>query len=63
MFKVNQDNAKNDTFPYTFKYHVSCTDGKISVRINYINYINYIKQTHYWPSGQIDPCFESRDPH
>ena len=30
----------------TFKYHVSCTDGKISVRINLLFYVVLIYSLH-----------------
>ena len=30
----------------TFKYHVSCTDGKISVRINVLFYLYFPPSSH-----------------
>ena len=41
-------NKKVDTAEiYTFKYHVSCTDGKISVRIIYFYYLIFHRRpTH-----------------
>ena len=33
-------------FIYIFKYHVSCTDGKISVRINLLFYLIFPSSSH-----------------
>ena len=47
---------------YTFKYHVSCTDGKISVRIIHFTYFSTIVPSkrflflscspRFWPTGK-----------
>ena len=35
---------------YTFKYHVSCTDGKISVGINLLFYL-FLHRPFGWDDG------------
>ena len=44
-FKENNLNRRTENFN-TFKYHVSCTDGKISVKINLLFYLYLSPLSH-----------------